>query len=219
MRDLALDTALASVGDDLYFSIVRLGAHPDTQPLAAGVTKLLAKVDATVVEQHGLQRSIAKADATAAGTRADVDGFVGDLQVTALGVCKQDRSDARFATLFPDAASTVQGYDEPKLRKWLDGVATALPKMAEKELQAHAAAAKKLLATWDTTEAAQAAAATANSQHDASVRTPLRLAVNAARRDLFADLTKLATKSQRSKRWLESFFRSGTVKKKAAVAA
>jgi hypothetical protein len=162
-------------------------------------------------------RGIAKADAQAAGVRVDVEAFVGGLQVIALGVCKQDRTDPRFATLFPDAASTVQGYAEAKLRKWLDGIATVLPKQADKELQAQAPAAAKLLATWDVTEAAQAAADTTNTQHDASVRAPLRAKVSDVRRDLHADLTKLATKTKQSRRWVESYFRSATAKKNAAA--
>ena len=35
-----------------------------------------------------------------------------------------------------------------------------------------------------------------------------------ARRDLHADLSKLATKTKRSKRWVESFFRAGSKKPK-----
>lgn len=217
MKDLALATALATVGNDLYFTFVRLLARPETKPLAPDVEKLLAQVDAVDAEHKARLRAIAKADAQAAGTRADVEQFATTLQVTALGVCKQDRQDPRFRTLFPDPASAVVAYDQAKLRKWLDGVATALPGMADKEFKALAGTAKQLLPAWDASEAAQAAAATANSQHDASVRTPLKAKVNNARRDLYADLTKLATKSGHGKRWVESFFRTARPAKQPAA--
>jgi hypothetical protein len=214
MQDISLKLALETVSDDLFFTLVRLGTHADTQALAPDLSKLLAQVDATAAAHTGLLRGMTKANALAIGARADVEAFAGDLSVTALGVVKQDRKDPRMQLLFPDAASTVQAYDEQKLRKWLDGAATALPGMADKELKDRAATAKNLLKAWDTAEVAQAAAATANTQHDATVRVPLRTTVNAARRDLHADLSKLATKTKRSKRWVESFFRAGSKKPK-----
>lgn len=208
MRDLALSAALATVGDDLHYTAVRLASHPDTQPLAGDFANYVAQVDSVAEAHKGLLRGIAKADANAAGARVLVEAFVTGLQVTALGVCKQDRTDPRFRTLFPEPASAIVDYGEAKLRQWLDGVGLALAKLQEPELVAEAGAANMLLADWDALQAAQAAAATANAQHDASVRTPLRATVNAARRDLHADLTKLATKTKRDRRWVESFFRA-----------
>ena len=77
---------------------------------------------------------------------------------------------------------------------------------------------RKLLTTWDATEAAQAAADTANTQHDASVRAPLKAKVNDVRREVYADLIKLATKQKLGKRWVESFFRAPRPVKKTAPA-
>ncbi len=218
MHDHPTTIALAMVAEDIVFTQARLEAHAETQPLAPAIAKLLAKVDATQAEHTALQRAIAKADALAAGARADVETFCEDLQNILLALVAQDRQAPLFRTYFAQAASSIEALDEAGLRKWLDGVATALAVAAEKALKAEAAKAKKLLASWTAAETAQAAAGTANSQHDASQRVPLRTAVNAGRRELHADLTKLAVKTNRNKRWVESFFRKGRGSKPAAVA-
>lgn len=217
MHDHPTSIALATVAEDIVFTQARLEAHAETQPLASAIAKLLAKVDAIQAEHTALQRAISKADAVAAGARADIEAFCEDLQNILLALVAQDRQAPLFRTYFAQAASTIQALDEAGLRKWLDGVATALTVAAEKALKVEAAKAKKLLASWTAAETAQAAAGTANSQHDASQRVPLRTAVNAGRRDLHADLTKLAVKSNRNKRWVESFFRKGRGPKPAAV--
>lgn len=208
MRDLATSIALLTVAEDLVYSEARLNARPDTKALAPTLQKLLAQTDAAQTEHVALLRAIARADAAAAGARTDVEAFCGDLQKILLALVAQDRQAPLFRTYFAQAASTIQRLDEAGLRKWLDGAATALAAATETALKAQASTAKTLLATWTAAETAQAAAATANTQHDASRRAPLRAAVNAGRRDVHADLTKLALKTRRSKRWVESFFRA-----------
>jgi len=213
MRDLAPAIALLTVAEDLVYTEARLFAWTDTKPLAVSITNLLTQVDAAQAAHVGHLRSIARADASAAGARAEVELFCGDLQKKLLALVAQDRQAPLFRTYFAEAASTIQTMDEASLRTWLDGAATALAASADKDLKAQGVIAKNLLAKWNEAERAQAAAGTANSQHDASARQPLREAVNAGRRDVHADLTKLGTKHKRSKRWVESFFRSARASK------
>ena len=84
MQDISLKLALETVSDDLFFTLVRLGTHPDTQALSPDLSKLLAQVDATAAAHTGLLRGMTKANALAIGARADVEAFAGDLSVTAL---------------------------------------------------------------------------------------------------------------------------------------
>ena len=208
MRDLPLTLGLDTVGDDLFYTVIRLEARPETKALAAVLQKQLTAVDATDVAHRKLQRVVARAAAEAAGARLDVEDFAENLQEALLPLVKQDRTAPLFRTYLPDAVSTVLTYREAELTTWLDSAVTAFATAPEKELKALLPQATTVQAAWLKAEVAQAAAVKANGRHEESVRTPLRQDVNVARRDTYADLTKLAGKLRRKKRWVESFFRS-----------
>lgn len=218
MRDLSLSIGLDTVGEDIYYTLIRLNAHPDTKPLAAELDKQLTAVDAAEVGHRKLQRAVAKTAAEAAGARVDVEGFAADLERVLLPVFNLNRRSKAFLTYFGDPVSTVQGYAEPKLRAWIDGIVTLLTVAPEKELKALLPKAKAVQAAWTVAEVAQAAAVTANGHDESAVRTPLRNDVNAARRHVYRQLGDMADAKGLRKRWVNSFFRSvRTTEKKPAV--
>ena len=211
---------LRDLADELVFTTSRTDADALAKQLGAPLIDLLVKTDLVDDAYKKILRAITKADAAAAGARDEVETWCAEFQKVMLGIVKQDRSDPLFLKYFRDAASTIQSMDIEGQLNWLQGIVKPLSAEPDKAMAAQGVVAAGLLKKWLLAMEQQNTAVKANEQDKVTVRDPLRKAINNARSDLYADLTKLKTKHKKTKKWVDSFFRSkrSTSKKQVHVA-
>lgn len=193
--------------DDLVFLEAALLASPDTAPLAAPVTELLAEYDGLQARKMAQRRAHLQARARASIADASLDAGIRALRNAALTLTHQDREAPAFRALFK---GTLQDEIRHALKRQVEVAqqkldALSLSLFDDAFRQAQRAALTPLVAQGhDALDALrQSSLASADLKLDEDA---WKDETAATRQALYGDLLKLSSARSLGKAWAESFF-------------
>ena len=220
IRELSLDTSLATLWEELVYTWTRLHARTATRDLAAAFEELIERAEKTEIGQRGHWRAEALADAAVDLADEELDDVSDDVIAEVRHADRKvdgDQGEAREARyLGPLTLGALVRLGLESQLKRVRGWTSALESEPEDALRKLGKRLAKVIVGGDAALAQRGSAAGARATHRAREITSLVADINAVRRDTYGALVRLGNKNKRPKDWPERFFRRGASSKVGA---
>lgn len=217
IRELSVDTSLATLWEELVYTWTRLHARTATRDLAAAFEELIERAEKTEIGQRGHWRAEALADAAVDLADEELDDVSDDVVAEVRHADRKADGDAREARyLGPLTLGALVRLGLESQLKRVRGWVSSLDSEPEEGLRKLGKRLAKVVTSGDAALAQRGTAAGARATHRAREITSLVADINAVRRDTYGALVRLGIKSRRPKDWPERFFRRGASSKVSA---
>lgn len=219
IRELPAEISLATLWEELVFTLARLMVRASTRDLAEGFAELIARTESTEIAQRGHWRAEEVASATVDVADEELDEVTDDVIAEVRHADRKAKDDTRETHYL--GSLTLRGLTRLGLASQLDRMrpwVKTLESEPEEALKKLAKRLAKLVTTGDVALDQRVNAAAARATHRAREITSLVADANAVRRDTYGALVRIANKNNRPKDWPETFFRHGSAAKGAAEA-
>ena len=207
MRNLDTRRSLQTFWDDVVYTEAALLADDETAALAAALTEHLADHERVAKIDRDSRRATLQAGARANVADGGVDEGIRDLHNDTLHDVQQDRSERRYATLFPQPLNRMIRH---ALARQLEGATEIVERLGlslftEAFRDRHRGSLGALIE--------RGRAALASRRTAALQRTEARLEIqawkeetNALRLGIYSQLLSIAAQQRHNRRWAEQFF-------------
>ena len=216
-RELPSDIALASLWEELVFTLARLTVRASTRELAESFAELVARTESSEIAQRGHWKAEEVAAATVDVADEELDEVTDDVIAEVRHADRKANDDTRETHYL--GSLTLRGLTRLGLASQLDRMrpwVKTLESEPEEALKKLAKRLAKIVTTGDAALDQRVSAASSRATHRAREITSLVADANAVRRDTYGALVRIANKTKRAKDWPESFFRHGSASRSQA---